>query len=131
VEYTLVDYLGPRTTHIYSARAANLLAYVADTDPASYTAVMDALLAAKPETTTEEVTDEHLLQIARDAGATLGEDAPSALARLSYYRWVEAGTQEAAAAGITGIPQVWVDGARVAGDGHEATAELVREALGG
>ncbi|MDO5494586.1 MAG: thioredoxin domain-containing protein [bacterium] len=129
VAYHVVDYLGPRTTHIYSARAANLLAYVADTDPASYLAVMDALLENKPETTTEEVTDEQLLELAREAGATLGDDAATALAELSYYRWVEQSTQDAAAAGITGIPQVWVDGARVAGEEHEQTAELVRQAV--
>lgn len=129
VEYTLVDYLSPRTTHIYSARAANLLAYVADTDPESYPAVMDALLANKPETTTEVVSDEQLLELATTAGADLGADAAEALAGLQYYMWVDTGTRAAAEAGITGIPQVWVDGARVAGGSHDETAALVREAM--
>nr|NLD39687.1 thioredoxin domain-containing protein [Actinomycetales bacterium] len=129
VEYTIVDYLSPRTTHIYSARAANLLAYVGDTDPESYPAVLDALLENKPETTTEVVTDAQLLQIARDAGATLGEDATAALGELRYYMWVETGTREAAEAGVTGIPQVWVDGARVAGETHEETAAIAREEM--
>ncbi|HZK06151.1 MAG TPA: thioredoxin domain-containing protein [Actinomycetaceae bacterium] len=129
VEYTVVDYLCPRTTHLYSSRGANLLALVADVDPESWLAVQDALLAGQPASTTDQVTTEWLIETARDAGATLDDDDIAAQEQLAYTDWVQGATAEAAAAGVNFIPQVWIDGAQVTGESHEETAQLVREAV--
>lgn len=130
VEFTIVDYLGPRTTHGFSTRGANLLALVADVDPAAWPAVQQALFEVQPSSTTAEVTDEDLLSAAREAGAELGDDAAAQLESLAYSGWVEAATEQAAADGISYIPQVWVDGELVEGASHAETAALVRAAVG-
>lgn len=129
VEYTVVDYLGPRTTHQFSTRGANLLALVADVDPQAWPAVLDALLAMQPATTTEEITTEQLVEAARGAGATLDDEHVLAQEQLAYTAWVETATAQAAAAGVNYIPQVWIDGELVGGDSHEETVELVRQAV--
>ncbi len=130
VEYTVVDYLGPRTTHGYSFRAANLLALIADKDPASWPAAMQALLDNQPPTTTDTVSDHDLFDTAVAAGANLSDADLAAMAELNYYEWVQSATSVAAAAGVNYIPQVWIDGAQVVGADHEETAKLVREAVG-
>ncbi len=129
VEITVVDYLGPRTTHAFSTRGANLLALVADVDPEAWPAVQDALLAMQPSTTTEEVTTEDLVETVRTAGAELDDDDIAAQEGLAYTAWVDAATAAAAAAGVNYIPQVWVDGELVGGESHDETAELVRQAV--
>jgi len=129
VEVTVVDYLGPRTTHAFSTRGANLLALVADVDPAAWPAVQDALLDMQPSSTTEEVTDEQLVAAAREAGADLADADLAAVEQLAYADWVEGVTAQAASAGVSYIPQVWVDGELVGGETHEETAELVRRAV--
>ncbi|WP_413451093.1 thioredoxin domain-containing protein [Georgenia phoenicis] len=129
VEFTVVDYLGPRTAHGFSTRGANLLALVADVDPEAWPAVQQALLDLQPSSTTAEVTDEDLLAAAQEAGADLGEDAAAALEGLAYSGWVEAATAQAAADGISYIPQVWVDGELVEGASHAETAALLRAAV--
>lgn len=126
VEVTVVDYLGPRTSHGFSTRGGQLLALVADVDPAAWPAVQDALLAAQPPTTTTEVTDEDLLAAAADAD--VGEVTATDLEE--YGPFVARATAEAAAAGVDFIPQVFVDGELVGGSSHEETVELVRAALG-
>ena len=129
VEVTVVDYLGPRTTHAFSTRGANLLALVADVDPEAWPAVQDALLAMQPSSTTEEVTTEQLIEAARGAGAELDEDDVAAQEGLAYAQWVDAATAGAAAAGVSYIPQVWIDGELVGGESHDETLELVRQAV--
>lgn len=129
VEVTVVDYLGPRTTHAFSTRGANLLALVADVDPEAWPAVQDALLAMQPSSTTEEVTTEQLIEAARGAGAELDEDDVAAQEGLAYAQWVDAATAGAAAAGVNYIPQVWIDGELVGGESHDETLELVRQAV--
>ena len=129
VEVTVVDYLGPRTTHAFSTRGANLLALVADVDPEAWPAVQQALLDMQPTSTTAEVTDEQLLTAARDAGADLGDEDVAAVSGLAYADWVAAATADAAAAGVSYIPQVWVDGELVAGETHDQTVELLRQAV--
>lgn len=128
VEYTVVDYLGPRTTHGFSTRGAGLLALVADVDPAAWPAVQEALFAIQPSATTEEIGDDVLLGAARDAGADIGEVDEGDIA--SYRPWVEETTAQAAAAGVNFIPQVFVGGELVGGETHEETAALVRAAVG-
>lgn len=128
VEVTIVDYLGSRTTHAFSTRGANLLALVADVDPEAWPAVQEALLAMQPSST-EEITTEQLVEIARAAGAELDDDDVAAQQELAYAQWVDAATAAAAAAGVNYIPQVWVDGELVGGESHDETAELVREAV--
>lgn len=131
VEFTVVDYLGPRTTHAFSTRGANLLALVADVDPEAWPAVQEALLEMQPTSTTVEVSDEQLVTVAREAGAELDDHDLAAVEHLAYADWVAAATERAAAAGISYIPQVWIGGELVEGASHEETAELVRQAVGG
>lgn len=131
VEVTVVDYLGPRTSHGFSTRGANLLALVADVDPEAWPAVHLALLDLQPTSTTAEVSDDALLTAAREAGADLTEHDAAALEALAYSDWVSAATARAAADGISYIPQVWVDGELVEGVGHAETAALVRAAVTG
>src|SRR5690606_16206249 len=100
VEFTVVDYLGARTTHGFSTRGAALLALVADEHPEAWPAVQEALSELQPTSTTQSVPDTDLLGAAR-----------------------------AAAAGVGYIPQVWVDGELVEGATHEETVALLRQAV--
>lgn len=132
VELVTVDYLSPRTTHEFSLLGANLLALVADTSPEAWPAVQSALYELQPESTTASALSvDDLVALAEDAGATLADDAAEHLGQLSYSGWVEGVTAGAAAAGVTSIPQVFVDGAQLSGESHEETAALVRAAVGG
>lgn len=132
VELVTVDYLSPRTTHEFSLLGANLLALVAEDSPEAWPAVQAALYDLQPGSTTDAALSvEDLVAVAEDAGATLEDDAADRLAQLAYSGWVESVTGSAAAAGVTSIPQVFVDGAQVSGESHEETAALVRAAVGG
>lgn len=127
VEFTVVDYLGARTTHGFSTRGAALLALVADEHPEAWPAVQEALFELQPTSTTQEVPDTDLLGAARDAGADVEDGDLTHLA--AYAGWVERATAQAAAAGVGYIPQVWVDGELVEGATHEETVALLRQAV--
>lgn len=129
VEYVAVNYLGPRTTHDFSGRGANLLALVADKYPEQWKSVLDALFAMQPGTTTDVITDEDLTAAAATGGVTLTDEDLAAVTGMAYSDWVETATADAAAAGVNFIPQVWIDGALVGGETHEETAQMVRDAL--
>lgn len=132
VELVTVDYLSPRTTHEFSLLGANLLALVADTSPEAWPAVQSALFDRQPTSTTAPALSvDELVEVAEGAGATLDDDASERLAQLAYSGWVEGVTASAAAAGVTSIPQVFVDGTQVSGESHEETAALVRAAVDG
>lgn len=131
VEYVAVNYLGPRTTHNFSGRGANLLALVADVNPEAWPAVLDQLFLIKPAATTDTVTDAQLVAAAEAGGVTLSAEDIAALEDMAYEAWVAGATADAAAAGVNFIPQVWMDGAMLPGATSEEMAESARQAVEG
>ena len=131
VEIVMVDFLGPRTAHDISMRGANLLALVADESPEAWPAVKHALYAVQPtDASADPMTAQELVDLATEAGATLGDDAVETLDSLAYSAWVQSTTEKVAESGITAIPQVCVDNELVSGSTHEETAAAVRTAVG-
>ena len=124
VEIVTVDYLG-RGPADFSTEAANLLATVAAHDPASWLEVQEAIFAAQADAPSGAA----LAQIAVDAGADLDDAALGDFDAQAYDAFVDAATAAAMAAGIDGIPQVFVDRAPVRGADYAAWGEAIRAAV--
>lgn len=119
VEIIPVNYLGPRTTHDFSGRAAAALNLVASKYPDKLGDAQAALFNARPEASTTALSDSELIEVLEDAGIELTAADGAALAGGEYDEWVDGATAGAAEAGVTSIPQVWVDGERVDKDTPE------------
>lgn len=104
-----VNYLGPRTTHNFSGRAANALAMVANNYPESFLAAQAELYKIRPEKTTSELGDAALEEALVAAGIELTDADKTAIEKLEYKDWVDAATAAAAEKGVNYIPQVWVN----------------------
>lgn len=104
-----VNYLGPRTTHNFSVRAANALAMVANNYPESFLAAQAELYKIRPEKTTSELGDAALEEALVAAGIELTDADKTAIEKLEYKDWVDAATAAAAEKGVNYIPQVWVN----------------------
>lgn len=104
-----VNYLGPRTTHNFSGRAANALAMVANNYPESFLAAQAELYKIRPEKTTSELDDAALEEALLAAGIELTDADKTAIEKLKYKDWVDAATAAAAEKGVNYIPQVWVN----------------------
>ncbi|MGY4645919.1 DsbA family protein [Cellulomonas sp. URHB0016] len=78
----------------YSARAAGAFACVAATDPEHAYAVNAALLSAQPDLPAEGLTDEALVDLVAESGAT-GEDVASCIENGDWTDWVAQSTARA------------------------------------
>lgn len=104
-----VNYLGPRTTHDFSGRAANAMAMVANNHPEHFMAAQEALYKIRPETTTAELDDATIEEALTEAGIELTDADKAAIENQEYKDWVDAATDAAAEKGVNYIPQVWVN----------------------
>ena len=78
----------------YSLRAANAAACVANYNPDAFFDFNEALFVDQPEEGTEGLTDDELLQRARDAGAT-STSLERCIDDGRFYDWVKAATTRA------------------------------------
>ena len=134
VRYHVVSFLDRASEDRYSTRAANALAVVLDTaGREAAVAFHDALFENQPEEGGAGLSDEQLIEMAVEAGAS--EDAiRGPIEDLKFEPWVENATEEWSKRGFTGTPAVAVDGEKVeftdAQDLLENTEKAIADALG-
>jgi protein-disulfide isomerase len=85
----------------YSLRAANAAACVAEYAPDSFFAFHESLFADQPAENSPGFTDEELIALGAEAGAT-GSRFESCVTDQRFRRWVNEATQRALAGPITG-----------------------------
>ncbi|HWU48211.1 MAG TPA: thioredoxin domain-containing protein [Humibacter sp.] len=115
----------------YSSRAANAAACVANYKPDSYYKVNTTLFADQPAENTKGMSNEKLLSILKDGGAS-SSAITSCVNDEQFKGWVNASTQRASTEpvpnskpvikGITGTPTVLVDGSQYQGQLDDASA---------
>ncbi len=113
----------------YSTRSAAAAACVADHDPDAFLAFDTSLRAHQPSEGTRGLTDDRLVALAEQAGAT-DDDVAGCITRRDFAGWVADATDRAvhdavpnsSLRGITGTPTVIVDGAQYDGSLTDAAA---------
>ena len=106
-EWVFVDFLGVRSTNSFSGRAANLMAYVADTSPEHFLDMQVALYENQPNARGEDgPSDEDLIQLAREVGVEIDEEGEERITGLAYGDWIAENTRHATAQDVGGIPTV-------------------------
>jgi protein-disulfide isomerase len=136
VEYRVLSFLDRASNGTdYSTRSMNALAVVLDTaGPEVAGQFHDLLFENQPEEGTDGLSDDELIDLAVEAGATRDQIA-GPIEQLKFEQWVRNATDAANQAGVSSTPTVMVDGKRL-----EATTidgllteldESVRAALAG
>jgi protein-disulfide isomerase len=110
VHYHGMAFLDTSANDDYSTRALPAAAAVVDTaGPDSFQAFHDLLFAHQPAEGGDGLTDDRLVELAAQAGAT-GDAVEQQIRDLTYGDWVETVTDRASRDGVTGTPTVLVDG---------------------
>lgn len=102
VEYRITNFLDANSPTMYSSRAANALAAVAEKKPEAY---MEYLAAIYDRYGTEP-NNEELISMAND----LGVDIRSEVENKTYYGFVNYTSNTARNQQVAGTPTVWLDG---------------------
>jgi protein-disulfide isomerase len=113
----------------YSTRALNAAAAVLDAGgPDAFAAFHDLLFADQPAEGGSGLTDDQLVQYARQAGVT-GATVERQIRDLTYGDWVKNSTDQASKDGVTGTPTVLVGGVELSDltpDGLIAAVDAAR-----
>jgi protein-disulfide isomerase len=91
---------------LYSTRSANAAAVVAAEAPEQFLAFHEAMFAGQPEEGSAGLTDDEIIQIAKDAG--VADAVADTFPDQKYKDWVSAATEKAVADGLTGTPLVYL-----------------------
>jgi protein-disulfide isomerase len=127
VHYHGMAFLDHASTTEYSTRALNAAAAVLDAaGPDAFQAFHDLLFANQPAEGGSGLTDDQLVELAAQAGAT-GDAVEQQIRDRTYADWVETVTDRASKDGVTGTPTVFVDGERL--DQAQLTAEGIQAAV--
>lgn len=110
VRYHPLAFLNHASTTDYSSRSANVAACAADSKV--FPAVHDQLFGGQPKEGTAGLSDDQMIELARGVGA-VEKAFVSCVAKGKYNDWVNAVTEAASKAGITGTPTVLVNGKRI------------------
>lgn len=86
----------------YSLRAANAVACVAEYSPDSFFAVHEALFEQQPEENSAGLTDEQLVELARDSGVAQPARVENCIESQRFRRWVKDATTRALTGPIPG-----------------------------
>lgn len=124
LEYKPIAILDRFSSTQYSTRSANAAACVADSSPKAYTAFNDAMFAQQPPENSAGLTDDRLVEIARDAGAAAS--VGQCIGDGTFTGWVASTTDAASRSGVQGTPTVLVDGHVV----DNPTRQALEAALG-
>ena len=115
IELRPISFLdGASNGTLYSTRAANAFATVADAAPATAWAFHTALYAGQPSEGSAGLSDEQIADIAVAAGVPV--EVVARFTDDTYEPWVASVTQQAFAAGVTQTPTVKIDGTVFDGD---------------
>ncbi|MBO9579114.1 MAG: thioredoxin domain-containing protein [Microbacteriaceae bacterium] len=103
----------------YATRAMNAFACVADGQPSAAWAFHDLLFQNQPAEQTVGLSDDELVEFARQAGAK-SATVESCIRDLAFGDWVEQSTDRSTGSGITGTPTVFVNGQQYEGSVSDA-----------
>ncbi|MGY1744060.1 DsbA family protein [Blastococcus sp. SYSU D00695] len=127
LRYRPMAFLDEASTTDYSTRALNAAGAVLDAaGPDAFGTFHDRLFAEQPAEGGAGLSDDRLVDLAAQAGAT-GPDVADAIRDRRYGDWTARVTDAASRAGITGTPTVLVDGDRL--DPGQLTADGVTAAV--
>lgn len=114
VEYKPIAILDRMSTDGYSTRAANAAAVVADTSAGSWVAFHNLLFDNQPAEGGAGLTDDKLIELAVQAGATQSAVRPG-IESKTFAGWVTKMTADATSGPdkVTGTPTVFVNGERL------------------
>lgn len=112
VEYVVFNKLGGKSGNTYSNEAANLFAYVADTQPWLADKVASKLYALQPNVSNLKGPGlDAILDAVKEVGVEIDEaDLPNIEDR-AYLDWVTKITKDAADAGVGSVPAIYINGA--------------------
>lgn len=114
VRYRPIALLDQYSTDKYSTRSLNAAAVVADAAGVEgFLQFHEALFAQQPREGGPGLSDDTLIELAGEAGAT-GADVADAIRDLRFGDWVEQVTDAASKAGVNSTPTVLVDGEQLA-----------------
>ena len=130
VRYRPIAFLDAGSDDRYSTRALNAAAVVADAAGVrAFRDFSDALFAEQPAQDGPGLTDERLVELAAEAGAT-GDAVVEGITRLRFEEWTRTVTDAAREAGVGGAPTVLVDGRPLDAPTVERLSAAVRSAAG-
>ena len=109
VQYRPIAFLDRMSSTEYSTRSLNAAAAVQTYSPSSYAAFHKLLFANQPPENGTGLTDDKLIDLAKQAGATQAAVA-TAIKDQTYKGWTTRVTEAASKAGITGTPTIIVNG---------------------
>ncbi len=110
LRYRPMAFLDQASTDDYSTRALNAAAVVGEAAGIdAFVEFHHALFAEQPAEGGPGLSDERLIELAAQAGAT-GDDVADSITGLRFEDWTREVTDAASRAGVTGTPTVLVDG---------------------
>lgn len=128
-EYHVLSFLDDASSTDYSTRSANALGVVLDSSgPSAAKEFHDLLFESQPEEGGAGLSDDRLVDLAAQAGASESAVRPG-IEGLVFEGWVEKVTEDASKAGVNSTPTVKVDGKTVAFTTTKGLVEDVREAV--
>lgn len=132
VEHVMVTVLDDGSRDTFSARAANILAVVADQDPANWRAASDEIYRIQPEQSAPDPTNEEITNALAEVGVNVDEAFLAAVEQMKFDAWNEENTEWARSeVKIPHVPFALIDGEPLeGGDTIEDMVTQIKEALG-
>ena len=128
VRYRPIAFLDRASDDRYSTRALNAAGVVADAAGIeAFRTFSEALFAELPAEGGPGLTDERLVELAAEAGAS-GDAVAEGITGLRFEEWTRAVTDAAGRAGVRGAPTVLVDGRPLDAPTVKRLGEAVRAA---
>lgn len=110
LRYRPIAILDRYSTDEYSTRSLNAAGVVLDAaGPDAYVAFVSLLFAEQPAEGGPGLTDDRLIELAADAGAS-GDEVEAGIRDRVFEDWAARVTEESSKAGISGTPTVLVEG---------------------
>lgn len=127
--YRPVSILDRYSSTEYSTRSMTAAAAVMNASPAAFVTFHDLLFANQPAENTPGLTDGELVELAKQAGASVSA-VQTALQNRSYDTWIRSATDEFSKKGYTGTPTIVVNGTPLTDWSPTALANAVQAAQG-
>lgn len=115
----------------FSTRAANAFVTIANVDADAALKFYQLVYANQPAEGSTGLTDQQLIDLAQQAGATA--EVTASFTKQTFVPWVQKITQQAFDSGITGTPTVKINGQQFTGDIYTAgsLAQAIAQAANG
>lgn len=107
VHYHVISFLDAQSSTRYSSRAANALYAAAGVSPTAFASLHQTLYAQQPAEGSAGLTEDKLVQLAEQAGASGAEQQ---IRSGAYGDYVARATEQSSKDGVTGTPTVKVNG---------------------